>query len=395
MRRRKPQEPRPIDNNAPAVLSFASGSVASRLLMNRFDVGSMRPYYLPDGRQFITRHRPVFNRKTGLMTLKSEAVPVQNANATLLKDEWIVLDTAVMRASVNRLRAVADIRGRGLELTLPNGMSKTVLQSQAQSDISGASISMTGIARSKGDRPLYDLTSLPLPIIHKDFQFPARELAVSRNGSMPLDTSTAELAARRVAEGAEQLLLGTAGSYAYGGGTVYGFTNYPNRITKVLSSPLASGWIPKNTFQDVLDMRQSAANALHRGPFVLYVSQRWDEYLDLDYNSDAANASNVTLRERIARISNIDDIVTVDFLHGYDMVLVQMTSDVVREVVGMDVTTVQWETEGGMQVNFKVMAILVPQMRKDFNGLTGIVHGSVAGQTTAPQNELLLEMGVS
>ena len=59
---------------------------------------------------------------------------------------------------------------------------------------------------------------------------------------------------------------------------------------------------------------------------------------------------------------------------AYVMVMVQMTTDVVREVVGMDITTVQWETKGGMQLNFKVMAILVPQLRADQNGNTGIVH---------------------
>jgi hypothetical protein len=31
-----------------------------------------------------------------------------------------------------------------------------------------------------------------------------------------------------------------------------------------------------------------------------------------------------------------------------------------------------------MMLNFKVMAILVPQLRADFNGNTGIVHGAVA-----------------
>jgi hypothetical protein len=47
-------------------------------------------------------------------------------------------------------------------------------------------------------------------------------------------------------------------------------------------------------------------------------------------------------------------------------------------VIGMDVTTVQWETHGGMRLNFKVMAIMVPQLRSDFNGNAGIVHGSTA-----------------
>ena len=44
--------------------------------------------------------------------------------------------------------------------------------------------------------------------------------------------------------------------------------------------------------------------------------------------------------------------------------------------LGADITTVQWESHGGMQINFKVMAIMVPQLRADFTGQTGIVHGS-------------------
>ncbi len=91
-----------------------------------------------------------------------------------------------------------------------------------------------------------------------------------------------------------------------------------------------------------------------------------------------------TLRDRLREVEGIDDVVTLDYLVGYDMVLVQMTTNVVRTVVGMDITTVQWESHGGMKLNFKVMAIIIPQLRSDFNSNTGIVHGSVSGATTGP-----------
>lgn len=362
----------------------ASGSVASALLQNEFDVASLRPYLGKDGRTYITRN-------TGG---KKRAVPTANAGqASLLRLEWTLLDQVVVRAALPRLRAVADLRGRGLQMTIPNGMSKTVLQTQAQSDVNGASISMDGLADSQADRPVYNLTNLPLPIIHKDFSFSARQIAVSRNGSMPLDLSMAELAARRVAEGAEQLLLGVCPSYSYGGGAIYGYTNFPGRITKSLSSPLASGWVPSNTVKDVINMRYLSQQQHHYGPWVLYTSLAWDNYLDEDLNAASANSSNITLRDRIRRIDGIEDVVTLDYLNGYDMVLVQMTTDVAREVVGMDITTVQWESHGGMQLNFKVMCILVPQIRSDFLGNTGIVHGTVSGQTFKPTGAIYLPNG--
>ena len=95
--------------------------------------------------------------------------------------------------------------------------------------------------------------------------------------------------------------------------------------------------------------------------------------MDEDY--ETAKGDN-TLRDRIGAIEGIDRPATLDFLPTNTLLLVQKTSDVARMVVGMDVTTVQWETKGGMELNFKVMAIMVPQLRSDFNSNTGIVHGS-------------------
>lgn len=383
------------------------GSLAKQMLQSNFNINAMRPWQGKDGRDYIAQptgrtipvfdanRRPVINLFTGRQEQREEmrALPVTNANASLLRLEWTELDQVVIRAALPRLRAVADLRGRGLQFTIPNGMAKTVLQFQAQSSVSQANISMDGLDKSAGDRPVYNLQSLPLPIIHKDFSFPARQIATSRGGAMPLDLSMAELAARRVAEGAEQLLLGVSSSYAYGGGTVYGYTNFPSRLTYALHSPLASSWTPRTFVNDILAMRQASQQHFHYGPWVLYTSLLWDAYLDNDLNAVSANSSNITLRDRIRRIEEIEDVVTLDYLNGYDAVLVQMTTDVAREVVGMDITTVQWETQGGMELHFKVMCILTPNLRADFNGNTGIVHGTVAGQSGQPSGAIYVNIG--
>lgn len=84
-----------------------------------------------------------------------------------------------------------------------------------------------------------------------------------------------------------------------------------------------------------------------------------------------------TMRQRLESINGIQSVKQADYLSDTTLLLVQMTPDVARMVVGMEITTVQWESHGGMQLNFKVMCILVPQLRSDFNDATGIVHGSV------------------
>ena len=62
--------------------------------------------------------------------------------------------------------------------------------------------------------------------------------------------------------------------------------------------------------------------------------------------------------------------------------MVQMTSDVARAVSALDITTLQWEGMGGMEMNFRVMAIMVPQLRTDFYGNTGIMHGAVVPESS-------------
>lgn len=340
----------------------AHGDVASTLMASNFDAGALRPYVGDDGRSYLT-----------LNNGGQERTIVTNAVATLRKNEWIHFDNAVIKAAKPRLNVVADLRGAGLQVTIPNGMGKATFEHEAQSDIGPAIISMDGLREGETERPQYDLRSMPLPIIHKDFSFSLRQVMASRNGGSPLDTTMAALAARRVAEEAEKLALGVSSSYSYGGGTVYGMANFPYRLTKSLTAPTTSN--SAVVVNEILAMiAQSEANNYY-GPFMLYYSPAYTQYMNGDY--DIVNRNGATLLERIRKIDSIKMVKRADYLTGTSLLLVQQTEDVARMVVGMDITTLQWESKGGMQLNFKVMAILVPQIRSDYSNQTGIVHGSV------------------
>jgi uncharacterized linocin/CFP29 family protein len=345
----------------------ANGNVAQVLMNSGFDANCLRPWIGEDGRSYTTV----------IQNGKPVAVPVTNT-ATLRKDEWKLLDEAVISAAKPRLRAVADLRSAGLVYNIPNGMGKTILESENVGDITEAVVSMDGLRESAADRPTFGLVGLPLPIISKDFHFSARQVAASRNGGSPLDTTTAALAGRRVAEEAEKLLLGLstqADQFKFGGYTIYGYTDFSDRLLKTLTDPTDSTWTGATLVTEVLEMKAQSQAAYHYGPWMLYCAPSWDEYLDADYST--AKGDN-TLRDRLKRIEGIQDVRTLDYLTGTTLLLVQMSTDVVREVIGMDINTVQWESKGGLQVNFKVMAIMVPQIRSDANGNCGIVHGSVS-----------------
>jgi hypothetical protein len=362
--------------------------VADQLASCRFDPGLLRPYIDGQGRRCVT----VNNGKGGYeKRLVGELInngihsPVFNATS-LRKEEWIQLDTVVLKAARQRLRAWADLAGANSYGGF-NGMSKTMLEHETMSDPGEAIVDMDGLTEGRGDEPKFQLEGLPLPITHSDFWFSARRLAASRNSGTPLDTTMAEAAGRRVAEMIEQTLIGTQTGITYGGTntlsygrnpTVFGYTNFTSRNTKTdLNTPTGSN--PETIVQDVLEMRDQLYDDRFYGPFMLYHSTAYDQYLDNDYFRSGGTSVLQTLRQRIESIDGISGVRRLDFLtSGFQMIMVQMTPDVARAVNGMDITTVQWESVGGMRLNFKVMAIQVPQLRADYDGRCGIVHATTA-----------------
>ncbi|OQY11132.1 MAG: hypothetical protein B6I31_05535 [Desulfobacteraceae bacterium 4572_19] len=293
-------------------------------------------------------------------------------NATLRRDEWKYLDQAVLKVAESRLNGIADLIASGLTFDLGNGMQSTVLEYHDVSDALSATMSMDGINRGQNDRPVYTTNYLPLPIIHADYEINSRVLAASRNMGNPLDTTAAERAARKVNEKLENMLF-TNETYKYGGGTIYSYLNHPNRNLATLSTPWTnSSKTGAQIVNEVISLKQKAINKHFYGPYMLYIPTAYETVMDEDYNP--TSASPMTIRQRIEAISGIKGVKVVDTLPSDNVLLVQMTSDVVRLVRGMGISNVEWKSEGNMVTNYKVMTIQVPQIRSDQSGNMGLVH---------------------
>lgn len=359
------------------------GDVTSRLMLNNFDPRCLRPFLNHNNQSVITKfmgydagNKPVLQN-----------VATHNA-ATLRKDDWIQIDEAVVQAARPRLRFFNDLRAAGLNVNLPNALGKTVWQYERQSDITPATVSMDGLRKGDSDRPLYDMQQMPLPIIHKDFSFSARQIAVSRNSNSPIDVTTAASASRMVAEKVERLALGVDEDFNYGGGQVYGVCNYPNRLTMMFTNPWMDNgygypvrnpyWKPGILQQEILHARRRLAERFHYGPYAIYHSSDLDEILDDDYNNDYNGISNsLTLRERLKKIDQIQSIKTSEFLPPGTIIMLEMDPNTIQAVTGMDITTVQWQDQGGFEIHFKVICILLPRMKSDYYGRCGVLHGGL------------------
>ena len=350
------------------------GQVANYIANNgKLDIGRMRPYVDNKGRSCIS----VFMGGNPNDVKSYKVVPL-NTNATLRRDEWKALDEAVMQVSRYRLGGVQDLIDNNLTYNLGNAMGTTVLEWHDVSDPMEADLTMDGVTRSKGDRPVFQHNYLPIPIIHVDFEINARALAASRNMGNPLDTTSAESAARRVSEKLENMLF-TDTSYSFGEkdsrsrNTIYSYVNHPDR--NIVS--IGTHWddltttIGATIVGQVLDMKAASIADYHYGPWRLYIPTNYETVIDGDYD---ATTPGTTIRERILKIAGISGIKVVDSLPADNVLLVQMTPDTVRLVRGMGLQNVQWGEEGNMITKYKVMTIQVPQIRSDINKKSGIVH---------------------
>jgi len=337
------------------------GNIGKRLMSANMQPGILKPWLNDKGESYVTL----------MVNGKPAAVPAPHLNATLRYDEWKQLDDALIMAAEERLVGVADLYSRNLVYRINNGLATTVLQYEDIDELSEAELTMDAVTPSKKDRPDYTLKYLPLPIIHKDFSFNIRALAASRNGGQAIDVTTGMLAARQVSEKVESILFTGHSSYAYGGGTIYGYMDHPSRNTVTLSL----NWddASKTGAQivaDVLSMKQASIDAKHYGPWVLYIPTAYETVIDDDFKSE----SDKTIRQRILEIGGISDVKVADKLTANNVLLVQMSADTVRMVEGLAMTTVEWDEGGGFSSNYKVLTIMVPQIRADQNGNCGITH---------------------
>lgn len=384
----------------------------------RMDVGMCQPF-IEDHPQSPYRGRPCVTLGTGRMVwnekvrdmvperktflisdLQARGInnPVWNATS-LRKGQWIQMDTRLKDIARPRLRAWSDLVSRR-SVGGFNAMGKMTFEYEVISDSGIAVTDMDAISDGRMSSPQFKIRSVPLPITHADFWYSQRFLDVSAaDGKTPASTTSGAHAARQVAERIEGFTLGTVTGIEYGTETagygahdglskIYGYISHPARITKTdLTTPTGSN--PEVTLAEILSMRDTMYSYNFFGPYIIYHSTDWDQYLDNDYARLGGNDAKTTLRRRILEIGTEGDggaqitaVRRADFLtpalsHAFTLVMVDMSQDI-EALNGMDITTVQWPELGGLKQNWKVMAIQLPLIKYDYNGVAPILHARTA-----------------
>lgn len=317
--------------------------------------------------------RPVrVNQRTGevqIVTPRGLAI-----NSILRKDEWQELDAAVVTAARTRLVAVDHLRQRGLLHPL-GGLATLTSQWNVTSAMAQADVSMTGQAAGENDIPDSLVKNVPIPVLFKQFRLGTRTLEASRRMGDGLDVTGAAEAARVVAEMAEQMLT-NGYNLTFNGGTIYGYTNHPNRNTDTAANYGGGDWGTIGNILLTIAGMVGAANADgFYGPFGVYASTTQFNQAALNYFTDGSGQTPV---QRALTLPNIALFDMAPTLTDGVVVLVQLTSTVVDWAEALAIQTLEWASGDGMISHFKVMMVGAPRVKADYDGKSGVVHATGA-----------------
>lgn len=348
---------------------FGKGSdLFDRLMSVGMDAGALRPYRRrKDGKTVVS---VLSNKRDKDGNRKRVEKVLANADTTLTKEAWLNFDQTVIDIARERLTLWNDLRGSAPPLVLTDGLGTTILEQQRRGDITPATQSMDGMRRGMADQPEYDKIGLPLPITHKDFDFSVRDIAVSARGGQPLDMTNVEMAAWHVANAVDDAVLGAVDPFEYGGYSVWGYLSWPDALTGEITDPTDGGWTPDTLRNELLVCLKTLLDVQKTGPFDILYGKEWMPYMGKRYSADDSRSLKSVLTTDIEGISNCTLHTKIP---GFKLIIKERSAMTARAVIGMEIQTVQWETMGGMRKNFKVMCIMVPQLRCTITGQAGVL----------------------
>ena len=287
-------------------------------------------------------------------------------NALLLPEEWKEIDASVQDVARANLNGIGDLRQYGLVHPL-GGLGTIISQYNQLSDMEDAEVDMSGVTPGRQDRVEYTPVSLPVPVIHKDFSLNIRHLEASRRLGDALDTTESRVATLKVIEKQEDLLFNGA-AFKVSGNAIYGYTNHPNRNTVVALGDFGT---ISNIYPTINAMVAAAEADNYNGPYGIYVSR--NQYAEMrEIYSDGSGQS--AMQRCLDSIPQLRFIKPSSKLTDGSLVLATLVRDVVDLAVAQDIVPVEWETVGGLVMNFIVMCCLVPRVKSDAEGHSGIVH---------------------
>lgn len=292
-------------------------------------------------------------------------------NSRLPDDAWREMDELMVDVSQERLNLFDRLRQRGLIDSV--GLGDTISTWQETNAFDEADVSMDGRSDSDEDASVYATKGVPVPLITKGFRLGHREIdSASDVRDSGIDKSTRAVIEKVedfIVEGWSQPITDARGDEFQ----IYGVTNHPDR-----GNHAGSSWgTASNVDPDVRSMISTAKDNNYFGPYDLWIAGEQDDQL----LAPSPDFDNMRLRQQIAELAEINEVVVSDRLPDGEAVLVQLTRDVVdaKLVNGNAADVAEWNNTP-METIAKVFSGFAPRVKSDMGEdgtrQAGLVHAT-------------------
>lgn len=287
------------------------------------------------------------------------------ANAFLNREEWERLDAAVISRARQRLGAWGDVVGAGLvsNTTLAEWFSKWRVASERIAATAMMDF-RTQLIEDRTDKKTY---GVPVPIVSAAFSIGRRELITARAAGSDVESFEAEEAGAAVAEKLEDMLINGETGIVLEGTPIYGYRTLSARNTGTVVGDFGT---ISNIYETFIAAVLAMAADRYYGPFGVYMSNT--QYFEmLEYYSDGTGQ---TALARVLSIPQISFVRVNDLTTDGDVLMVQLTREVVDIRQAMALENRRWVSPDASRIHFVVMAAAVPRLKTDYAGNAGILH---------------------
>jgi len=310
------------------------------------------------------------------------SIPALRALSPLTDKAQVLVDKAVVEVGLERLTVVADVMAAGNVFPLTDPLSVTQVEWETISKVGGAQRTMAPSARGENQQPARTIHRVPIYLTTDDFSIGIRTLKMSQRVGTPLDTTLIKQAVRRVNEGLEDAMINGATTLdgqalVDGGYNAPGILNAPNANTQnITDAAWTTAPVGTTVVTETLAMIDKLQADKKYGPYTLYVGTAIANALQSDFSTLKGDQ---TIQQRLEMIqaggSNLK-VRSADLMPAVTVALVQMTSDVVEVINGQPPIVIPWTSLDGFTLYWLVMAIMVPRVRSDYDGNSGICVGT-------------------
>jgi hypothetical protein len=319
--------------------------------------------------------------ETGELSVNAMRAGGFRALAPLSDKAQVLIDKTVINVGLQRLVFVADLLAEGLVYPLSDPLSVTQLEWSKSSKIGAAQRTMSPSARGENKLPSVLPSRTPIYLTTDQFEIDIRTLKMSQRVGTPLDTSIVGQCTRAVNEAIEDAGINGATTLdgqalVDAGYSAPGLLTAPNaNVQTITQAAWTTAPVGSTVMAEVLSMVAKLQADFKFGPYNLYVGTIIGNALNTDFKANGNDSILARLQQMNFGGRNLR-IRTADMMPAATVVLVQMTSDVVEVINGQPPTVIPWTSLDGFTVYNLVMAIMVPRVRSDYNGNSGVCIGT-------------------